>query len=530
MRTLNNWLLPLLALGLLSGCTGMLQSVRDGIDRSNSEFAAAAATFQAKRTSGAVVRHAMAKIAGDEIEVAHQEDLPPIFSSKFNYLLASTQPLTDVLEDISRKTGIATIVRDQGVMRTGQPAASVSPISWSGTLRGLLDQVAQRTSMYWKYEHDHIELLLLETRTYNIYLPTGKRSIAASIALSGVSGSGNSTSSGSTSAGNSSSSGGSSSGNVSVSSTMDIDAYEAIRQSVATIVDGRASTGTAASTSVSATTAAATGSVIVNSTLGLLTVTTSPPIHDRIAQYVRSLNERFAQNVMINVKVYNVTARRGANAGTSLSLAYENLARNYGIGITGTPNLSPSSGTPGTIVIDALPGTRFSGTSLLMQALEQVGDVSLRTSGQVIAANGQPTPLQIANDVTYLASSTTTTVANAGTTTTLTPATRTIGFTANFLPLIIGDNRILLQYQINLSSLLGMNQVISNGSMIQTPNVATQSLQQQAYVKDGQTIALFGFEQERSTLDTSSGITGVSRNADSERNMMVIVLEVFSGK
>lgn len=179
-----------------------------------------------------------------------------------------------------------------------------------------------------------------------------------------------------------------------------------------------------------------------------------------------------------------------------------------------------------------MPGAGAAQTAA--EALEQIGNVQFVTSGQVIAANGQPSPLQVATEYTYLASRATTQSATAGTgpTTTLTPGSRTVGFTANFLPMILGDNRILLQYQINLSSMLEIKPYGDATNGVELPKVATQSLQQQAYVKDGQSIVLFGFEQQRTTSDRNLGISAqhLNKSAGLERNMMVIVLEVYGGK
>jgi Flp pilus assembly secretin CpaC len=105
-----------------------------------------------------------------------------------------------------------------------------------------------------------------------------------------------------------------------------------------------------------------------------------------------------------------------------------------------------------------------------------------------------------------------------------------VGFTANFLPLILGDNRILLQYQMQISQLTALTQVVSGGSSIQTPQISSQSLQQQAFVQDGQSIVLFGFDQNRDTADVAAGIGSASKAGTSQRQMMVIVMQVNGGR
>jgi type IVB pilus formation R64 PilN family outer membrane protein len=230
---------------------------------------------------------------------------------------------------------------------------------------------------------------------------------------------------------------------------------------------------------------------------------------------------------MVDIKIYSLTMDNNASYGFSLDALYQKLDR-YGIRVVGTAPLQ-AGGTPGQLTLSLNHG-RAAGSSVIAQALAQFGNVALQTQGQVIAINGQPSPIQVANEINYLASSQTTTSPNVGSTNSLQPGTRVVGFTANFLPLILGDNRILLQYQMQISQLTALTQVVSGGSSIQTPQISSQSLQQQAFVQDGQSIVLFGFDQNRDTADVAAGIGSASKAGTSQRQMMVIVMQVNGGR
>jgi type IVB pilus formation R64 PilN family outer membrane protein len=272
------------------------------------------------------------------------------------------------------------------------------------------------------------------------------------------------------------------------------------------------------------------GSAIANQELGLVTVTARPAAMERIARYVASINARFAQNVMVDVKLYSVSIDRQSSVGFSSDLLYQRL-NNLGASIVGSPTLTTSSGTPaGALTIaPADPASRWAASTLVAKALAQFGKVALQTQGQVIAVNGQPAPMQVASEINYLASSSTTLNANAGATTTLTPGTKIVGFTANFLPLILGDNRILLQYQMQISQLIALTQVSSAGATIQTPQISYQSLQQQAFVRDGQSIVLFSFDQGREQSNGALSIGSTSNTGESTRQLIVIVMQVSGG-
>jgi type IVB pilus formation R64 PilN family outer membrane protein len=262
----------------------------------------------------------------------------------------------------------------------------------------------------------------------------------------------------------------------------------------------------------------------------MITVTATPPAIRRVEEYIRDLNKNYARNVLIQIKVLSWSINQENTAGASAQVLLRNIANTQSMNLTPSGLITPSSGSPGTMNMGySTPNGMFK-MDAMIQAMNSYGKVSLITSGQVLAANGQPAPLQVANDITYLANSATTVVPNVGATTTLTPGTQTVGFTANFLPMFIGDNRILLQYQVNLSTLDSLTLINSNNSSIQTPNISKQSLQQQAYLKDGEGLVLFGFEQNRGSRDDSNGLLSLSNRVARTNSMTVIMIQVNGGR
>lgn len=493
----------LLAPLFAAGCATSDKIERD-ISRERGEAETYRAQMDAAKRGGWVVRDKGINIAGSEVEIASERPDPEWMRRQHVYVTAD-QKLPEILSALSREIGIhAQIAEDAATKLAERSANAAFYVDWSGTIKGFLNHLALRTGLYWKFENGRILFFREETRNFQVYLPGGKNSLSSSISLSAAGGSSGGGSSGS-------GSGGGGGNTVSVSSSTTVDAYDSLLKSVTSMVgDGE-------------------GKVAINPALGVLTVTASPPVLERIGEFVRGVNERFARNVMINIKVYNLSLTRDQNMGVQLNDMFRTLSGDYGFLLQGASLIPPSGGTPGSMILERSTTTGSRTSQLLVQALSQLGDVSLVTSGQVIAANGQPAPLQVGSEISYLASSSTTVTSDVGATTTLTPGKQSVGFTANFLPTLLGDNRILLQYQLNLSSLLSLDSINSGSASIQTPNVATQSLQQQAFLKDGQSIVLFGFESGRSAHDKSYGLTGASRNANGERQMMVIVMEVFSG-
>lgn len=516
-----------------------------------------------KPKSGAVERVAYAKIVGKEFSVDAHAKLPGWLDDPITYVTYS-QTLEGVARELSERLSVP--VRLMPTLLKGaysssgdaqgegelSPSHRTFPVEWRvGSIKGLLDHVSLRADVFWRYRNGGIEFFDTETRTFQIALPPGSRTMSSSISLGATGGGGAGSSSGSSggassSSGSSSSSGGSGGASSSVSSNLTIETFAAALSSIKSIVtsaegnkggqpsapnsaalngSGSTITGAVGGSATSTTGSNLSGGAVTgNAELGMVTVTARPTTLERVEKFIETLNERFAQNVLIQVRVMSVSTNNGFNAGIAMNLLSDNAAKNR-LGITGSL-LAPTSGsTPGMFHFTRLTGSR-TGSEIVASLLSEVGDVSLLRSGQVIAINGQPSGMQVADEINYLASASTTATPDVGSQTSLSPSSRTIGFTASFLPIVMGDNRILLQYTLNLSSLLSMNQISSGGQTIQTPQIAQQSLQQQAYVNDGETLVLFGFEQDRNASSDSSGMLFIAGNRDKNRQMIVIVMDV----
>ncbi len=441
-------------------------------------------------------------------------------------------------------------------------ASTPMGLNYHGTAKGLMDELARKINASWRFNANTqgVEFYRFETKTLSLALPPGAKRINAGISLSGVSGGAN------TSGGNAGvASSAAAVGNVAVSQSLTINPWISIMQGIQSILSeslasggspgamagnanaasvwglgslnggagaglGSGGAGAVALSNPSGqamTALSSSGEAIANPELGLITITARPAMVQRIERYVSAINERFAHNVLIDVKIFSVSLDEQHSLGFGLNLLYKPLSA-LGATITTPAPLKAGNDTPGILTLAAPSSSqRWSGSSVVAQALSQFGKVALQKQGQVLAVNGQPSPIQVANEITYVTSSTTTTAANVGTSVTQNTGTLVVGFTANFIPLILGDNRILLSYQMQISSLA--SPLTPNAQGIQTPNIASQSLQQQAFLNDGQAIVLFGFDEQSDGWSQALSWGGASSARNKARQMVVIVVEVNAG-
>lgn len=565
-------------ISILSGCATLTQ-VDGQLQQAEARASGLKHEMVQDARSSALIRRDTPKIAGKRIPVVEAQALPAGFSESVFYT-TSGQTLERILRVVSEMVGIPMRITEfaerearagnRGVAGGGL-AQGLIDVAWSGSLEGLLDHLARATNLYWRYvpETRSVDFFLLETRHFAINLPSGARAISASISSAG----------GGTSPGAGSAVGGGTGGISSQLADQIIDPYAAITRTITSIIleddpevsllggiasgqgAGGSASGTRTGNRLSAQPAQSDGGsgrgfggqersrstsrVVVSPELATVTVTAPPPTLDRVAAYLKRVNQQFARNLTIDLQVFDVALDDETGLGFSLEAVYQRM-RDFGLSLTGGPAVPNARGPSGQLTFEVLdPGSRFSGTTLLAQALASFGSVSVATSGQVLALNGQPAPFQVAEEISFLASSSArrdrATASDIDPVTglpipgiaplvvDLTPGSVVVGLTANFLPQILDDNRILLQYQLTVSELRSLNTITSGGASIQVPNIFSQSLQQQAILRDGQSIVLFGYEQDRAQRDSAVSLGGRSRSSSSRRSVRVIQIQVFGG-
>ncbi len=381
-------------------------------------------------------------------------------------------------------------------------------ISYEGTVSGLLDIAANKASVWWKYVDGKVVFFRTETKTF--YLPTITRK---SLGNSTITTASSSTGSGAARGGSTASTSG-----AAVTSDYGVDIFGDLEKTAKAVGSG--------------------AQVVANPSAGSLTVTGTPSQVRAISDWVKSLSDQLSQQVAITVHVYRVKITKEDTYNWDPSLVFKKAAGTIGYAMTAPSALIPASGlTPLGLVASVLTPTagqgawgQYTGTQAAFQALSTLGNVSETTQQTVVTLNGQPAPIQIANQRGYLAQSTSTPgVAGAPPTNTYTPGTVTTGFTATFVPRII-NGKVLLSMTMTNSALIGITQAGTAENGIQVTNVDVSTFQQSVALTPGDALLLSGTQQDSSNQN-NSGVGSASNwalgggvNNGTGKSMIAIVI------
>ncbi len=405
-----------------------------------------------------------------------------------------------------------------------QTASAPLSLHYTGPLSGLLDAVAAKEGVWWHFRDGRIVFFRTETKTFSVpALAWNTQAMGSIIASAGANANGGSSGSGAMPAMSTAATGGSagansntSTGSTSIVNSSSVNVWSGLQKIAQTVAGPGAQ-------------------VIADAATGSITVTGTPPQVRHMQEWVQGLARQLSRQVAITVHVYDVQVTNEQNYGFNPSVAFNSLGKKYGFTVQGAPMPTPVSGqTPfslGASILSSATGAlgQWSGTQAAVQALATLGNVSQVFEQSAVTLNGQPAPIQVAQQVGYLASSSSTQTANVGTTNGLTPGTVTTGFTAMFLPRVV-DGKILLGMNMTISSLLSIQTVSSGGASIQVPSVSSSTFQQSVSLKPGQTLLLTGFKQNNGQT-THNGVgspympmLGGGADANTKNQMIAIVI------
>lgn len=377
--------------------------------------------------------------------------------------------------------------------------------AYSGTLAGFLDVFASHYNVSWSFNEGKINFYKYETRMFIIKTVPGNTTSISDIKSSGDSD----------------------------SLTTKVDTSELnIWQDISSAVGGMISSG---------------GSVVVSPAIGTLTVTDTPTKLGLIAEYIKNQNSHLKMQAAINLRVLSVALNDEEAYDINWDLVNENIKQSLGLGVSSGNPLSVTSAAitlkklvTGTLLQDgqrSSSGSDLQGTSLLIQALSKQGRVSSMTNLTEMTLNNQPAPIHVGRSIAYLESSTTTPSVTPGIapTTELVPGVVSTGFTMNILPHIQDKDNMILQYALDISSLLSLDSISSGGSTIQTPETDVKRMMQRVFVRSGETIVLAGFENNEIKTAARGGskpnsswlsslLNGVGESSQEDRTRLVILV------
>ena len=466
------------------------------------------------------------------------ESLPSFFQKKVAYTMPGSVTLVEIISEIKRTQKInvflaqdiysknANIAQMVGAADDLKDIKDPTPLRVSDfvvnnlTLQEALDFLAAKANISWKWTGEEIEFYRYETKTYTINLLPGITKMSSSVNLSSESeatkasggGSGNAGRMGATAtnnSGNEQAGKASSTAKQGVTRDTTMDSWTDVAKYIRPLMS-------------------ANGKLSIMESTGVINVTDTPDAQRKVAQAVKSLNNVLSKQIMLKVDIYSVTLSGNDDYGLDLNLAFTGSDR-FGISFN---SVSGSKGTS-TGVLNFKNNNWQAGA--VLKALSSVGQASIVNQFNVATLNGQPTPIGNNRKISYISGIDIQSDVNGNPMQSIETSAVYQGISMNITPKVLPNGKILIEYAMNMSDLLGFETLTTGGNpdtaqSLSLPNTTLNNILQRAAVKSGQAMVLSGFKQ-RVNSSTRKGsptpttpLLGGGVNAETKEQYLVVVV------
>lgn len=430
------------------------------------------------------------------IQTPKTDFLPPVFDKKIEVTYNPRASLNDLSTLVNIATKIPVVFSPEIQPEIKNPIIH-NGMSESLTVKELLDYTAAKFQGYWKYSNNEIVFFRTETKTFYVSAFQGETEFNSTIANKTMK----------------SDSGVSSNTGQTTTFKAKTEFWKNLTNDIKLFLSK-------------------SGSYSVSEHMGMVTVTDTPKVLSEIKSFVDQINEKKTRQVNVSVRVYSVDVNKSQNYAIDWNAIYKASSR-YSLSFV-TPGATSGLANFSAIISGDSP---FSGSSSIIGALEKQGVTALMTENMLSTISGESVPFSSVKEQGYLAQVTSTSVANAGTSVSLTPGTVTAGFSIQMLPIVMNGNEIMLQTAIDFSSIDKIERVSSgtgtNQQTIQTPEKSSKSFIGKYVMKSGETLMLTGFQQLENGYETSglgnpdataSVLAGGGRTGKDTKRTLVVFL------
>jgi len=378
--------------------------------------------------------------------------------------------------DVELQKLLETLLSDEFVLVFGEGVAAKKPISINvkeQPLGSVLTSVVTPLGYSWKVRRDKIVVFAFDTKTFRIVLPSLVHGFLNEISNETET---KETESGGGGGGDTTKTKAKIGATITVQTKVeDMSVWDEIDANLKSFISEK-------------------GKYIVNKGAGLIIVKDYGYILDNIAQYITNVNRELSRQVLLEVKLIDVTLSHTKETGIDwgaitkrfslIGLGNLQISGNFTDSISNGFILSAEGPNVGS-------GERRRGIQTLIKLLEEQGEVSVLSQPKQMVLNNQPAVIQVGRIVTYIASSTRS-VTDTGESYTVETSDVQEGITMFVVARINENGELYVNISPVLTTIEQIRQIQMGGTTIEAPEQTIRAMTTTVRIRNGDTIILGG--------------------------------------
>jgi len=236
------------------------------------------------------------------------------------------------------------------------------------------------------------------------------------------------------------------------------------------------------------------GSYTINSLAGVISVTDRFARMQEIAAFIGRISDNVARQIEIDVEIYEVSLDKSFQLGIDWTRVSDSLDATFGGNLSFGAQSPGGALAPATFTVDFQRG----GTTALIEALEQQGDLSILSKPRLRTINNQPAVIRVGQDLPVFRQLVVQSPGDPPVITTQEEIENvTIGTVLSITPQIASDGMITLDISPAISRLVRNEVSAVTGSS--APVIDVRQASSIVRIQSGDTVVLGGLVQEEST-------------------------------
>ena len=426
----------------------------------------------------------------------------------FSVTIDSKLSIGDVIENLADTCGMTVIVNDeQAKLRMNKKLYYVK--LKNSTLSGFLNTILKDNDLHYTLAGNKLKISYLITKTFRIHYISGKRKGESTANVTIANSNKGATSGGSSSTAKT---------GISITSNDDFEFWKTVEKEIQRILIG-ASDGSTHYVKAGAGWTGPDGKVweynpvapIINAEAGMVTVTGTNNQISRVGEYIKALTKQIKSQVLIDVRILNVSFNDSKTTGidwsqlytlqnisiSSLAMAQKNIST-YTFSETGIGTTTYQDGaTPSSAQVINITGQ--TDLSEVVKFLSTQGDVKSISSPRVMTLNNQPALISVGKELFYKITSSSTASSGGGAVAAQGETVDSVfaGILLDITPEIDENGYITLKINPSISDTVD---TVSSGGAIRNipPDLIKRQIASVIKVKDGEHAILGGLISTKS--------------------------------
>ncbi|WP_415912600.1 hypothetical protein [Neptuniibacter sp. QD37_11] len=342
------------------------------------------------------------------------------------------------------------------------PSEITIAIEHNGSLRSLLDKIALKSGLHWKWENNKVEFFRTETRTFVVDVSTKEEVIDSETSSSFEPSDADGASANSLSR------------HTFTSRSEKGSAWDAAIEGIQTLMTD-------------------SGKISPNKALNTVIISDTPRALSKIEDYLDRTNSLATQQIAVKVDIFDVVFDREMDYGLDWNIIFDgskhvgfNFASNLGAALTGQASVG--------LIREASSwsGGAANPTQMFIKALDSHSTISLTATNKFYTRNGKPVPITDVTQQDYIPSIAAEVDENGNISYTTETDTAVEGHSMLVDPRITSDGRVDLSMSIDLATINEFTDRTVGDNQLQLKNSDSKSFTQNVILKSGEAMVITG--------------------------------------